>query len=341
MPLKNRNILNPYFDNNESSSYYKEGMLQAVNYLSDYLSKNEIENLLKNKLQLFSSSFNEPQYLQAACELVICSHLASVYKDTFKYELKVNPPKDVDCSFTEDGIQFNIEIKCADFSINNQIDKEDAFKIGFLGRNPDPDKVLNDLSELFQNHADGKLLLKQQHMDNKLKDYLLSAHSKFYQEPRIDHLNILAIGCDTPMDMQKWYGYMYGYQGLFTQESFWQTSDYNLVDVVFLTNLYHRHYSYRSKDKVTDHWLLDKSFNLVASNPFRCLEKKDAIYRFSEIMPNYSNQLCEYKSPGDAEDFVKNSIKIPTFEGEELQKKGIFHFQPNPESGEENTQQIS
>jgi transposase-like protein len=47
MPLKNRNILNPYFDENESSSHYKEGMLQAVNCLSDYLSKNEIEDLLK------------------------------------------------------------------------------------------------------------------------------------------------------------------------------------------------------------------------------------------------------------------------------------------------------
>jgi hypothetical protein len=269
--------------------------------------------------------------LQAVCELVICSHLASVYKDTFKYELKVNPPKNVDCSFTEDGIQFNIEIKCSDFSKNNQIDKEDAFKIGFLGRNPDVDKVFNDLAGLFQDHADGKILLKEQHMDNKLKDYLLSAHSKFSQEPRTDHLNILAIGCDTPVDMQKWYGYMYGHQGLFTQESFWPKNNYDLVDIVFLTNLYHRHYSYKSKDKVTNHWFLDKSFNLVASNPFRSKDKKDAILRFSEIMPNYSNELMEYKPLGDVEDFVKNSIKIPTFVGDELQKNGVFHFQPNPE----------
>lgn len=332
MPLKNRRILNPYFsDRNEASAQYKEGMLAAINRLSNYLGEKQIEDFLRNKLQLFSSSFNEPQYIQAACELVICSHLAETYKKSFSYELEINPPKNVDCSFSENGIQFNIEIKCADYSKNNIINEKDAFRIGFLGRNPHVERIFKELADLFQSHVDGRPLLKQQHMDNKLKDFLQSAHGKFLQEPRTDHLNILAVCCDTPMDIQKWFGYMYGHQGLFTQESFSDKRTYNLVDVVFITNLHHRHYCYQTKDKISNHWLLDKSFNLVFSNPYRCIDKRDAILRFSEIIPNYSHELDAYKVIGDVDDYVKDMMRIPHFVGDELQAKGIFHFQPNLE----------
>lgn len=337
MPIKNRQILNPYFSGNDKASVeYRNGMMSAINDLSNYLNKQQIEDLLKNKLQLFSNSFNEPQYLQAVCELVICSHLARKYKDAFRYELEVNPPKNVDCSFTENDIQFNIEIKCADFSKSNLISKEDGFKIAFLGRNPDSDKIIHDLAGLFQELPGRKPLLKQQHMDNKLKDYLQSAHGKFSQQQRTDHLNILAICCDTPMDIQKWFGYMYEHQGLFTEESFSEKGSYNLVDVVFITNLYHRHHAYLNKDKITDHWLLDKSFNLIFSNPYRCQDKKSAILRFTEIIPNYSYELDAYRVPGNAEDYVKNSIRIPYFVTDKLEANDIFHFQPNSELTTEN-----
>lgn len=334
MPFNNRKILNPYFQAmDELSSKYKDGMLSAIESLSPYLSEKQIEDFLKNKLQLFSSPFNEPQYLQAACELVICSHLARAYKDAFKYELELNSPKNVDCSFFSDGTQFNIEIKCADYSKSHEMEKEDGFKIGFLGRIPDHEGIFNDLESSFQNHPEGrKTLLREPHMDNKLKDYLLSAHGKFSPQPREDHLNILAICCDTPLDIQKWFGYMYENQGLFTNESFFNKNDYNLVDVVFITNLYHRHHSYNTKEKITDHWHLDRSFNLIFSNPYRCLDKRFAIELFVRLMPNYSNDLLKYQVPGDVEEYVKNSIKIPHFVGDELQSKGIFLFQPNQEN---------
>lgn len=337
MPTENRNILNPYFSgNDETTTEYKNGMMSAINDLSNHLNKREMEDLKKNKLQLFSDSHNEPQYLQAACELVICSYLAKKYKDSFKYELQVNPPKDVDCSFTDQGMQFNIEIKCADFSKSNLINEEDGYKIGFLGRNPDAESVVNDLASAFQSLPGEKRLIKQQHMDNKLKDYLQSAHRKFAQKPREDHLNVLAICCDTPMDIQKWFGYMYENQGLFTENSFADKNSYNLVDIVLITNLYHRHYLYKTKNKITDHWLLDQSFNLIFSNPYRTADKQLSIFRFCEIIPNYSFALNGYQVPGDAEDYVKNSIRIPHFVVDELQAKGVFHFQPNPETTTEN-----
>lgn len=337
MSIEDREILNPYFSGNEIITLqYKSGMMSAISELSNHLNHKEMEDLLKNKLQLYSTSPNEPQYLQAACELVICSYLAKIYQDKFKYELKVNPPKDVDCSFSENDIQFNVEIKCADFSKSNQINEEDGYKIGFLGRNPDAKSVLNDLASAFNSLPGGKPLIEQQHMDNKLKDYLKSAHGKFSQQKREDHLNVLAICCDNPTDIQKWIGYMHEHQGLFTEESFADKNSYNLVDIVLITNLYHRHYAYRSKDKLTDHWLINKSFNLIFSNPYRSKDKRSAILRFYEIIPNYSFALNQYQAPGDAEEYVKNSIRIPHFVGDELQAKGIFHFQPNPENAAEN-----
>lgn len=337
MPIKDREILNPYFSGNENITLqYKSGMMSAISELSKHLNNNEMEDLLNNKLQLFSRTPNEPQYLQAACELVICGHLAKKFQNNFKYELKVNPPKDVDCSFSEDGIQFNVEIKCADFSKSNLINEGEGYKIGFLGRNPDVQTVLDDLASALNSIPSAKPLINQQHMDNKLKDYLQSAHGKFSQLPREDHLNVLAICCDNPMDIQKWFGYLYEHQGLFTEESFADRSSYNLVDIVLITNLYHRHYSYRNKDKLTDHWLLNNSFNLILSNPYRSKDKKSAILKFCEIMPNYSFELSQYQVPGDVEVYVKNSIKIPHFVVDKLQAKGIFLFQPNPEITAEN-----
>lgn len=330
MSLKNRQILNPYFSNTDTDlSGYKDGMLKAIDDISKYISEKEIDDFLSNKLQLFSNSFNEPQYLQAACELVICSHLANKYKDSFSYELGVNPPKNVDCAFKDNDVQFNLEIKCADYTKSKEIENQLGLKLNLFGRNPDRAEIFNDLSDAIEKSHGGLPLLEQQHMDNKLKDYLLSAQSKFYQAPKNDHLNILVVCCDSPMDIQKWVGYMFAHEGLFTNESFVDKTKYNLVDVVYITNLHHRHFEYTTKDKLTNHWLLENSFNLIFSNPFRTLAKQTAIEHFVEVMPNYSYELQNYQVSGDAEIGVKNAIRISHFVVEKLLSNGVYVFQPN------------
>lgn len=311
-----------------SENLYLSGLFKALESLMPFMSKKQKNKLFKD-LQVDGKTFDEAKYLQAACETSIASYLSSRYSDSFIYEPKLKPPKDVDCGFKINEKMYNIEVKCPDFSKQNQIESSNAFKLGAFGRLENFDEVFEDLYEVFDKNKSlvgnpDKPLIAQQHMDNKLKDYLLSAHSKFKDSTGPDELNLLAVCCSDWMDMQKWFCYMYDYQGLFTQESFYPVGNFNNVDVVMLTNLYHRHHEYWRKDKIIHHWDLSNSFNLIFSNPFRQKDKKEIIFSFIDAVPNYSNQLCDFQS--------KNGIvqmQIPHFVFKELIHKGLYYFQPN------------
>src|SRR5690606_24620195 len=114
-----------------------------------------------------------------------------------------------------------------------------------------------------------KPLVKAQRMDNKLKDYLLSANEKFSDNSSEEELNILVVCCPDLLSMQDWFFYMFGVGGLFTNDSYHSPLDYNNVDSVILTNMYHRHYDYQHKGKLKDHWDWRQSCNLILPNPLR------------------------------------------------------------------------
>ncbi|EGR2232576.1 hypothetical protein VCSRO25_3402 [Vibrio cholerae] len=326
MKITNKN--NKYLVNeSEKKELYVSELERSINILSSFMTPTQLKNL-KLDLQLEGETFNEAKYIQAACETSISATLANLYPNCFKYEHKVNPPKDVDCAFEVDGFQFNVEIKCADYSKKNKIDGENAFKLGALGRLSDFQDVAKQLQELFENVEDSSGLVKkplilQQHMDNKLKDFLLSAHSKFSSTIHLKTLNILVVCCDDTTDMQKWFHYMYGVQGLFRQDSFHPNAEYNRVDVVILTNLYHRHYNYYEKDKVEGHWDFYNAFNLICSNPFRMADKKNEIIKLTNTIHNHSIELSQYKVPHELDE-----LRISTYVVEELSNKGLYYFQP-------------
>ena len=217
-------------------------------------------------------------------------------------------------------------MKCPDYSKKNDLDNKDCFTFGGLGRLSNFGEVLNKLEEIFntpeqQGEEVERPLLPQHHMDNKLKDYLLSAHSKFNPKVRENELNVLLICCSDQMDMQKWFHYMAGVSGLFQYGSFHNQEEYNRVDVVVLTNLYHRHYEYWKKPKISNHWDLESSFNLIFSNPFRKGGEKVDIHKLMESIPNYSNEFFSYR--------VENGIdelRLVHFVLEELYAKGLNYF---------------
>lgn len=326
MKFQVKNRENRYLLSSQDDGYFA-GLSLALGYLEPYLTRKQKSSLLKD-LQIDGLVFDEARYLQVACETSIAAYLAKIYGNSFVYEPKVQPPKDVDCGFKYNGRVFNIEIKCADFSKKNEIDKSNSFKIGFLGRLVDCDEAFSKLESLFDPKINpaaepDKPLVKQQHMDNKLKDYLVSAHKKFKESTGPNELNVLAVCCADWTDMQKWFFYMYGHQGLFTNESFYPFEEYKNVDVVMLTNLYHRHHDYWDKNKINSHWDFSKSFNLIFSNPLRREDKKEAIWEFVDAVPNHSKQLMSYK--------VKNGLdemRIPHYVCEELLEKGLYYFQP-------------
>ncbi|MDQ2190365.1 hypothetical protein [Vibrio sp. A14(2019)] len=319
----NQSITNPYLSGNEKlSREYREILYSCLEILDGYATPTQIRKLKKD-LQLEESTFNETKFLQAACETSVAASIASSFPQTFVYEPKLNPPSDVDCSFSYNGFKFNIEVKCPDFSKAHAQKERNAFNIGSFGRIPEFKDTAEMLSNMFESM--GNAFEVQPHMDNKLKDYLLSAQKKFSNETNPKELNVLLVCCDTAMDMQKWFHYMYGMQGLFTRDSFHNPLEYDRVDAVILTNLYHRHYSYKYKLKIKDHWSLGKAFNLIFKNRSLQKGKDEAIWALVDIIPNFSREIVDYLP--SLQDIDKN-FAIPIFVGSKLTEAKHFYFEP-------------
>jgi hypothetical protein len=324
-------LINSYLSQaSAASAEYTMGAESALSELRSFVSAKELNKIRSEKLQDNTKRFLEHQYLQAACELTICAHFAKHHGSNFKYEHKTNPPKDVDCAFEDSGFQYNIEIKCADYSVSHHLHETEGIFLNSLGRHPNYKEVQDDLNKAFATSPKVIRLQAEQHMDNKLKDFLLSAHEKFTPTNPENHINILFVCCNHPLDMQKWFGYLYENQGLFRHDSFHPPANYNHVDAVVLSNVYHRHYNYITKDKVKNHWVLDEAFNIICSNPRRAKVKELGLKRFIDLMPNYSTRLNSYEPPHDSEGILHNSLRIPLFVADVLQAQGIHCFQPYP-----------
>ncbi|MEC5407102.1 hypothetical protein VOM14_16270 [Paraburkholderia sp. MPAMCS5] len=332
--MQQDHILNPYLTSGPGvSNPYTVGMLAIHEKLKPFLTPKQLADL-DRKLQLQKPVLNEVQYLQAACELSICGYFAGKFPSTFKYEPVITAPKDVDCAFESRGFRFNVEVKCADYSKKNELDQTAGIQLGVFGRHPELMKVHEDLKKALSNDPAGRPVLLQPHMDNKLKDFLISAHGKFADSTHDDTLNVLAVCGDGPSDMQKWFGYLYGWQGLFTRDSYHPMKEYERVDVVLLTNLYHRHYKYREKDQLANHWDLGKAFTVSFSNPFRQRDKRHAIEQFTTTTPNQSWKLDSYRVKGDdVPPDVDAAIRLSSYIGEKLADSGMFQMQRESTDG--------
>lgn len=123
--------------------------------------------------------------------------------------------------------------------------------------------------------------------------------------------------------MQDWFFYMFGSEGLFTSDSYHPPLDYNNVDSVILTNIYHRHYDYQHKGKLKDHRDWRQSFNLIFPNPMRKKAKMPASWKVLELIPNYSIETRDFKIENGFEE-----LRIVYFVNEALFAKDKFLFQP-------------
>lgn len=314
--LKETKKEHPYLGEFSSITYVSE-LDSIIKILATHLSKSEI-NALKNKLQLTAKKFDEPQYLQTACELSVCGYFAKKFKSGFTYEDKVNPPKDVDCSIYYDDAKYNIEVKCAIFSNDEELKKEDCFRISAIGRMKEYPGLVEQLSSLFATSPEGKPLKAYKHKDNNLKDFLVSAHEKFSNEVYSNIVNVLWVCCDDAMDMTRWAGYLTGLNGLFTSNSFVDRNLYNKVDVIVLSNLYHRHANYQKKPNLKKHWDVESSFNIIFCNRDRLSNKEMAIKKFYKIVPNFCNEVMDYDAPDE--------LKLSSFVANELKGKGLYFF---------------
>lgn len=332
------NIPNHYFSiAQKNSHHYFDEFIETASILSGVLSDKEFDFWCTEKMLLKDQKFNDKTFIQYAVETSVARYFGEKFPTDFKIETQINPnnKKDVDCQFQDNGFKFNVEVKCSDFISKEKIQNKEGIKYETIGRLPDRgEKAIDIISAALDENSKTKgekkmPHLKSKNMDNNLKDFLELAHNKFDPTPKENEVNILLVGCDDERDIQNWFNYLWAEKGLFTEHSFAEKNNYKNVDLVVFTNLYFKHNRYFDK-KVNNSWSLDKSFNLILGNPYRHLKKEEGIKHFMNILPNYTVELGEYVVPGDVPDAVKNSVRIPYFVKEHLEKeKGLFFFNVN------------
>jgi len=195
----------------------------------------QLEPTLQQKFHLpDDSKFTPNSYFQSAAELYVQFHLATHPMVTgFAIDKQVNPPKDVEAYYEVNGTRVALEVKCPV--------ERDAPQNGMLvrtaGRVPDHLARYDELEALLREADPSKAVSLGQNKDNTLKDFLTSAHSKFAPASGVSDLNVLLIACGNRSNMNDWFLYMKGQNGLFTTDPFVPASMYELVDVVVLSNL--------------------------------------------------------------------------------------------------------
>ena len=317
---------------------YYDSFNQSINDLSKKLIEKQLEDLLTNKLQVKQGTFIEKSYIQSACETTVNSYFAKNYENSFQYELQVNPNsnKNVECQIKDSEYTYNIEVKCSSFEAKENIDKIDAFKFGTFGRMGDYKDAMKEIGELMvegqkKSGTEPKPLIELKKMDNNLKDFLISAHQKYSPTPNENEVNILVVCCGDANDIQFWHNYMFAPQGLFTPDSYYNPNEFSLVDLVVLSNLYHRHNKYFDKQNLSDNWELSKAFNLVFASPFRKIEKEKSIKHFLKIFPHYTYELAEHRitlqnEPEIMRNILNSIVGIPDFVRVNFTEKGINIF---------------
>lgn len=223
------------------------------------------------------------------------------------------------------GTQFNIEVKCADYQKQKGIVADSELVVHGLGRLDNYVETVQRLQGQVGVTGDRPFISPAHHMDQKMKDYLLSAQGKFGANVEPSVLNVLVVCVDDQMDMTKWIGYMQGPQGLFTESSFEPAKNFDNVDMVVLSNLYHRHSDLANKTKIKDHWNFSKAFNFAIINP--ATTKSDLLFsKFCNLLPLENGGLVEYLRKFPVSDGLESALGLSYYVSEQ-KKNGVHKFQ--------------
>ncbi len=319
-----------YFIND---SDYFDSFKNVFEVMYSKLSAKDQYDIAKSKYFIGSDEliFSSSQFVQFACELTVGYHFKAKQIE-LESEVKLNnTEKDVDWQIKHDGFCFNLEVKCSDeneFDAQPLTGKRKALQLIFAGRIPGPEKAKQGMKKIAaQLNYD---LLTPKHADNRIKDYLIDANSKFEIDPGVKTLNILVVACGHFNNMSQWHTYLYGSQGLFTSGSFSDRSAYKNVDCVLLTSLRYNHqhkFARRSES-----WDLFRSFNLLFCNPYgRNNVTSEAIEIFLKITPNHTKEYHAFEpiASSDVPKEVSSVVKIIHFCSVALSKEQRNEYWPN------------
>jgi len=301
--MNTRNLSDQYYLNiaHVSENIYYEDFVVIFDNLCKFLSPAK-EKIFNQKLQILDNrKFNEGSFIQIACETTVCSYFLEKYSEGFFYECKTTTisDKDVDCQFTDGKYTYNVEVKCPGLDTYKEKFHENP-KIEIGGRfSEEGKKLINTIEEALQDKLKANKsewnYTKRKRLDNTLKTFLQEANSKFPSVEITDQVNILVVCCDDQKDMDRWIGYLYHSGGLFTEDSFVDVDTYNRVDIVILTNLFNRHYSFADKVIQGNSWDFSDAFNLCFCNPLKNnTYKAFPIRNFIGKFNNYTTRLISF-----------------------------------------------
>jgi hypothetical protein len=210
------------------------------------------------------SAYSEDQYVESACELSVANHVAQSAVSGYDVDKKLGQSagkKDVDVVYSLRPIKVAVEVKCPrELEVPPMVPTLD-----FAGRHPEADRMFAELrsalSQATSIPVEQRQLQLAQHKDNKLKDFLVSAHEKFPDEADFDRLTVLFVACGE--DLGPWHGYLFENQGLFTAASFYPIDEYERTQVVILSNLKYFHTTCAANHD----WTLKNVFMLPCVNP--------------------------------------------------------------------------
>lgn len=234
--VENSKVWHPLARAASDGNRYWNDFLQVTEDYKKTLSEREYNSYLdKSRLDC---EISMDQYLQFSSEVTVVDYIIRNYSN-FTNEPKYNGKKNPECSFEYKGRIINIEVKCPDFTGRITQENLEGVKMYAAERFPNKDDYKDSKKFIETNLKEGYHLQTIDRLDNKLKDYLISAHQKFPISD-LSNFNILVIAVDIIQDMDEWYSYFFGKNGAFTDNTYIE-DDYSNVDAVLITNVQHGH----------------------------------------------------------------------------------------------------
>lgn len=301
--IQNQNEQFPLTEAFKNGNRFYSDFIEMIKMFEDNLSDKEQDNIY-NKIENHYSINDIEKYFQCNCELIVLYYILRNYNSEFKYEPMYNGHFNPECSFTHNNITINIEVKTPDYAYRNEQENKGKILLSLPDRSvplTPTEKGEKSVIDKFNESNHNVEIIKS--MDNKLKDYLEHSQKKF---PNGDnYFNILAIALETPENLDEWYTYILGNNGVFTDSSY-VNSNYDNVDAILLGTPIAKLKTWKNNPNVNV-WYLEEAYNLIINDTRKEGTKKERHYSdnvidiFGSFTRGFVNYLNEFDKQQNAD----------------------------------------